>query len=164
MFFAIKLYLIYVVYIIIFARLLMKKILLGFILLFLIQNLASAIDWIRIETPLNRIAYVDADSIIEYENYYFYNIKFQNPNNPNYIIMTMQSSKASPLSARLKTYSENEYNSLSGDYGNITSNIAKNLEPVTYVSVVNSCYKYVKNYMDLKKNSIILQNDEEIIE
>ena len=144
----------------------MKKILSILFLFFICQNFSLAIDWYQVQTPLNRVAYVDLDSITQFKNYYFYNIKFQNPGNSEFIILTMQSSKFSPLSARIRTYNEEEYKSLNGDYKNITSIVKSSLEPVTYESVVNSCYKVVDSMIKAKNsNAVILSDDrEDIIE
>ena len=144
----------------------MKKILFALSLFFICQNFSFAIDWYQVQTPLNRVAYVDLDSITQFKNYYFYNIKFQNPGNSEFIILTMQSSKFSPLSARIRTYKEDEYKALEGDYKNITSIVKSSLEPVTYESVVNSCYKAVDNTVKTKNsNALILSDDgEDVIE
>ena len=79
----------------------MKKILFVVFFCLFIQNISFGIDWVQVVTPLNRVAYVDSDSITEFKNFYFYNIKFQNPNESFYTILTIQSSKSSPLSARI---------------------------------------------------------------
>ena len=138
----------------------MKKICCILFLLLFIQNISLAINWKSVTTPKGRIAYVDLDSIIEFNNYYFYNIKFQNPNQTNYTILTIQSAKSHPLSSRLKAYSEEEYKALDGDYNNITKNMTTSLEPVTFESVVNTCYKVVKDHFSLTSSNIILNNEE----
>lgn len=126
------------------------------------QNLSFAIQWLNVETPLGRKAYIDLDSITEYKSYYFYNIKFKNKENGDFVIMTMQSSKHSPMSARVKAYTEEEYKLLDGDYNNITNNIKTELEPVTYQSVVNTCYKKVKHIKEMQSaETIILEKNEE---
>jgi len=144
----------------------MKKIIFILFLFFICQNFSLAIDWYQVQTPLNRVAYVDLDSITQFKNYYFYNIKFQNSENSEFIILTMQSSKFSPLSGRIKTYKEDEYNALDGDYKNITSFVKTSLEPVTYESVVNSCYKVVDNIIKTKNSNVLILSDdsEDIIE
>ena len=138
----------------------MKRFLFAVFFLFLCQNSSFAINWVQVVTPLNRVAYIDSDSIVEYKSYYFYNIKFQNPNEEKYTILTIQSSKTSPLSARLRAYSEQEYNALNGDYSNITNNMKSSLESVTYQSVVNTCYNAVKRIKTAEVvNSIILDDE-----
>ena len=124
-----------------------------------------AINWQQIETPLNgRIAFLDKDSIVEYKNYYFYNIKFQNPGRSEFVIMTMQSSRFSPLSVRVKAYNEDEYKALNGDYQNITAVIKPSLEPVTFQSVVYSCYKLVDSIVKAKEVQSVILDDENIAE
>ena len=138
----------------------MKRVLFSALLLLLAQSSSYAINWVQVTTPLNRVAYLDSDSITEYKSYYFYNIKFQNPNESNYTILTMQSSKSSPLSARLRAYTEEEYKALNGDYQNITNNLKTTLEPVTFESVVNTCYKQVKLIKSLQARETLTFEDE----
>lgn len=142
----------------------MRRFLLILLLFLMSQNVSNAINWVRVETPMGRVAYVDSDSITPYKHYYFYNIMFQNPGNPEFVIMTMQSSKSSPLSARVKAYTEAEYKALNGDYSNITNIVKPNLEPVTYQSVTNTCYKFVKDTMKAQDAQSIIITDEEEIE
>lgn len=142
----------------------MKKLLILGLFIIFAQYSAQAIDWVEVVTPKNRIAYLDIDSITEYKNYYFYNIKFQNPNESKYTILTMQSAKSSPMSARIKAYTEEEYKSLNGDYENITKEVRQALETVTYESVVNTCYKKVKEIKANTANNIILGEEETIEE
>lgn len=133
----------------------MKKIFTVLLLyLVFIVNASFAIDWKEITTPLGKTAYLDADSITEYENYYFYNIKIFNEYINDYSIITIQSSKNRPFSARINAYKLDEYDSLQGDYKNITAKMTKNLEPVTFESTVNSCYKKVKEILT-KNNTTI---------
>ena len=139
----------------------MKKRLLVFLVLILFQGLTPAISWVDVTTPNNRRAYLDKDSITEFSGYYFYNIKFQNPGESDFVVMTMQSSKSSPLSARLKAYTVQEYDSLAGDYSNITKNMKSSLEPVTYQSVVNTCYREVKRIKEAAYSDLIIINSEE---
>lgn len=126
-----------------------------FILLLLVCiNPAIAIYWESVTTPLNKTAYLDTDSITEYSRYYFYNIKVFNEYINDFSVITIQSAKTNPFSARIKTYSVGEYEKLKGDYNNITANITQNLEPVTYESQVNSCYKRVKEIKSKEKIDI----------
>ena len=132
----------------------MKKINFIFLALFIIQSCAFAVDWVTVSTPLGKTAYLDKDSITEFDNYYFYNIKVINEVTGKDSVITVQSGRSKPFSARIKAYNPDEYEKLQGDYSNITMNITKNLEPVTSFSIVNSCYKKVKEIMDLDKIQI----------
>lgn len=127
----------------------MKKILILFMLLL---SPVWAIEWVSTVSNNGRVAYVDIDSIQEYDGYYFYNIKFANNSADDIVIITMQSGIKTPFSARIKAYTPNEYESLMGNYKNITSNYTQNLEPVTYDSLVYACYKKVKEYQQLKNS------------
>ena len=80
----------------------MKKFIYLSALLFLAQISTPAINWVQVSTPLHRVAYIDVDSIVEYKSYYFYNIKFQNPRDVAYTILTVQSSKTSRFLQGLK--------------------------------------------------------------
>ncbi len=120
----------------------MKKIIL--FLFLIIQCSAYAINWETITTPAGKTAYLDKDSILQYKSYYFYNIKVFNDSINDFSVVTIQSSMSKPFSARINFYTPDEYERLQGDYLNITKNITKSLEPVTYKSTVNSCYKRVK--------------------
>lgn len=136
----------------------MKKFIFVLILTCLIFPLkASAIKWDTLYSPAGSTVYLDVDSITEFDNYYFYNIKFQKYNSKDFMVLTIQSAIAHPFSARLKLYTEAEYESLKGDYENITAHMTKKLEPVTYQSSVNTCYKRVKSIIRYKnaKNDIV---------
>ena len=117
-----------------------------FILTFILtfSNSVFAIDWLELTTPLGKSVALDKDSIVENDGYYFYNIKYKNSNNSYYTVVTIQSGIVHPFSARIKFYPLSEYESLKGDYSNITVNKTKKLEAVTYDSVVNTCYREVK--------------------
>ena len=132
----------------------MKRNLLLILLLILSCIPVKAIDWEEVITPLGKTAYVDKDSITEYNNYYFYNIKVYNDSIRDYSVITIQSGKNKPFSARINSYKTDEYESLNGDYDNITSNFTKDMEPVTSYSVVNSCYKRVKQIKNLANSPI----------
>ena len=134
----------------------MKKFLYLLIAVFLVQTNVFAIDWINLVSPSGRVVYLDKDSIFEIDGYYFYNIKFVNQNRTTPIIVTMQSGISHPFSARIKTYSESEYESLHGDYNNIALNKTTKLEPVTYNSIVNTCYLKVKNFKRTDVNNLII--------
>ncbi len=108
------------------------------------QSSVFAINWETVNSPTGRTAYLDSDSIIKHKLYYFYNIKVFNDAINDFSVITIQSSKTKPFSARINFYTPDEYERLEGDYLNITKNMTKNLEPVTYKSVVNSCYRRVK--------------------
>lgn len=117
---------------------------------FLVLILASftlktfAVDWVQLKTPLDKIVELDIDSITEYKKYYFYNIKMAGAEN----VLTIQSDSSSPFSKCIKVQPLKEYN---GDYSKITQNMTDSLEAVTYVSVVNTCYKRVKRIIQTKK-------------
>jgi len=122
----------------------LKKIILTFLICAITTTCANAIQWEKRTSTFGRVVYLDIDSIKETSDYFFYNIKFRYENNENYIILTMQSKKTNPFSARIKAYTENEYNSLEGDYDNITANQTDKMEPVTFDSIVYACYRRVK--------------------
>ena len=67
----------------------------------------------------------------------------------------MQSGVVHQFSARLKVYKPSEYDALDGDYQNITKNFTKNLEMITYDSIVNTCYKEVKRIMEKPQIPVI---------
>ena len=137
----------------------MKKVL--FILLSFIftQSVCHAINWQEVQSQYKNIAYVDMDSIKEEKDSYFYNIKFLNKITNNYVVLTVQALKSNPFCARLKAYTLEEYESLNGDYENITNKATKDFETITYQSVMYACYKKVKNFKKLEetKNNIIIQ-------
>lgn len=118
----------------------MKKIIL-IICCFFLSN-AFAIDWQDISKNDKKL-YLDKDSIVEYNNYYFYNILTTQKNGEE-IIITMQFQKNHPFGARVKYYKIAEYNKLNGDYENITKNITNRLEPVAFDSRAYISYKKVK--------------------
>ncbi len=124
-----------------------KKSIFLFFLLSFVYCKAFAVNWIDLTTPLGRSVAIDKDSIVESDNYYFYNIKYKNSHNTYYTVVTVQSGVIHPFSARIRFYSLDEYISLNGDYDNIALNKTKNLEAVTYNSVVGTCYREVKNIM-----------------
>ena len=124
----------------------MKKFL---ILSLLLISPVFAIDWVNVETKNNNILYLDKDSITQHRNYYFYNIKTIKENGEE-VIITMQSQKSHPFCARIKYYTSQNYNSLNGDYENITLNLTTRLEPVTYESRAFAAYKKVVQIMQEK--------------
>ena len=105
---------------------------------------AYAVEWVNLTTPLGKSVALDKDSIVKKDGYYFYNIKYKNAHNSLYTVATIQSGILHPFSARIKFYPLEEYEKLNGDYENITLNKTKNLEAVTYDSVVGTCYREVK--------------------
>lgn len=118
----------------------MKKLIL-ILCCFFLSN-AFAIDWQDISKNDKKL-YLDKDSIVEYNNYYFYNILTTQKNGEE-IIITMQFQKNHPFGARVKYYKIAEYNKLNGDYENITKNITNRLEPVAFDSRAYISYKKVK--------------------
>lgn len=112
---------------------------------------AQAITWEQVISPKGRVGFVDVDSIKQTEAYYFYNIKFANKDENDIVILTMQSGVSHPFSARLKAYTPIEYDSLGGDYQNITNLSTETLEAVTFDSLVYACYKKVKQIQQRKK-------------
>ena len=115
------------------------------VLLVVTINSASAINWVNIEAKNGSRAQLDTDSITEYDNCYFYNIKVYNIYTKEYVVITLQSRRRSPLSARIKYYKVSEYENLNGDYEHITDNQTDKTEPVEYGSVVYACYNEVKS-------------------
>ena len=102
----------------------------------------------ELTSPRGRIVYLGKDSITKQDGYYFYNMKFLDPKFDDFVILTMQSGVKHQFSARLKAYKPSEYESLNGDYENITKNMTQNLEMVTYDSIVNTCYRKIKELME----------------
>lgn len=125
----------------------MNKFLLFLMVMVFSFNGAFAIDWMELKNPYGRKVSLDKDSVIEYKGYYFYNILVPGEKD---IVATMQSAKLNPFSAKIKTYSLEEYTALGGDYQNITNNLTQNLEPVTFESTVNTCYKEVVKLLKSK--------------
>ncbi len=132
----------------------MKNKLLILLLALSFLNPTYAITWLELKTPHGRQVFLDKDSLKEFSGYYFYNIKFKDSHGYD-LVVTMQSGKLTPFSARIKSYKPSQYESLNGDYENITANMTKNLEPVTYESTVNTCYKQVRNIMQEVKKPVI---------
>jgi len=124
------------------------------VLLIFTINQAQAIEWLRVEAKNGGIAQIDLDSIKEYKNCYFYNIKVYNSYTKDYVIITMQSRIKTPLSARIKYYKPDEYEQLNGDYENITLNYTNKIEPVEYGSIAYACYSKIKSIMASKQIQI----------
>ncbi len=137
----------------------MKKLLV--ILFFLAFSVVKtyAIDWQPVYLNGNICTYIDSDSIQKTDKYYFYNIKF-NTQEGDTLVITLQSSLASPFSARVKIYTLGDYENLNGDYEHIKDNQKENLEAVTYGSIVSAAYKYVKIIDIAKNNNSIIINEE----
>ena len=133
----------------------MKKrfLLVLFSLLFCLS--AHAISWQEVESLSKTVAFIDVDSIKEYNNYYFFNIQVKNTATGENVVITLQSAKSSAFAARIKAYTIEEYNALNGDYGNITNNMTDNLEPTTYYSTAYACSKWVK-YKKIRENTNII--------
>ncbi len=127
----------------------MKKL---FVLFLLLLSPSWAIEWVSVVSTKGRAGFVDIDSIRESQGYYFYNIKFANKSEDDIVILTMQSGIKNPISARLKAYSPKEYDSLGGDYQNITNLSTQKLEAITYESLAYACYKKVKEIQQLKNS------------
>lgn len=125
----------------------MKKI---FLVLFsLLISPVFAINWVLVQSKSGSIVYLDVDSIKEYNGYYFYNIKVDTSPSES-IVVTMQSQKSYPFSARINYYKPSRYEQLGGDYQNITLKMTRNLEPVTYESRAYAAYKKVKQIINDK--------------
>lgn len=117
------------------------------LILIMFCPMVQAIDWKEVTTPLGKTVSVDLDSIKEADGFYFYNIRVNDVNE----VVTIQSNSKRPFSAKIDTVPFDEY---TGNYDLITKNKTKNLEPVSYVSVVYSCYKLVKETLTNSKNSL----------
>lgn len=126
----------------------MKKILLSLVALFVISP-CWAIDWVELYTPANKPIALDVDSIKEYNNYYFYNVKMYKKDSED-VVITMQAQKTHPFCARIKYYELAQYEQLNGDYSNITTNMTTKLEPVTFESRAYAAYKKVAQLMRVK--------------
>ena len=103
----------------------MKKILLIFILL-LITNTNYAIDWINLKSEAGNMFALDKDSITEKDGHYFYNLKVYT-NGLDDVVVTMQSKTNRPFCTRIEHYKLAQYESLNGNYSNITKNMTKKL-------------------------------------
>lgn len=123
------------------------RIFLILVLLIFTMHPAQAINWVNVEAKNGSRAQLDVDSIIEYNRCYFYNIKVFNEYTKEYVVITIQSRKRTPLSARVKYYKTSEYENLKGDYDHITDNYTIKTEPVEYGSIVYACYNEVKSIM-----------------
>lgn len=119
----------------------MKKLII--ILLLLSTVSAFAIDWEILKSKGGNVFELDKDSIKEKNGYYFFNIKVSTDNQED-VVITMQSQKSHPFSARINHYKLYDYENLNGDYENITKNITKQLEPVSYKSRAYSAYIKVR--------------------
>ena len=129
----------------------MRNILLILAVFLALNNVSYAIEWKTVTARNGANASVDIDSIKEYKNYYFYNIKVLNVYTKQNVIITIQSRKIGGLSARINYYKPDEYNNLNGDYDHITDNLSSNFEPVEYGSIVFACYSYVKSLIGARK-------------
>ena len=129
----------------------MRRVFLILFVFLMLSSFSYAIEWKSITAPNGSNAYLDIDSIEEYKNYYFYNIKILNYYTKENVVVTLQSRMVGGLSARINYYKPDEYNHLKGDYEHITDNYSSNLEPVEYGSVVFACYSYVKSLVGAKK-------------
>lgn len=117
---------------------------------------ANAIDWLQVPVKYPKTAFIDKDSIKNTPKYYFYNIKYKQFPKDKFTILTVQSAHQNSYAARLKVYSEAEYEKLNGDYENIAKNATDNLEPAAFGSIVNSCHKMVRELMDDKAKPTII--------
>lgn len=120
---------------------------------------AQAVNWVDVQAKNGSRAQLDTDSIKEYNKCYFYNIKVFNEYTKEYVVITMQSRKRTPLSARVKYYKLSEYENLNGDYEHITDNYTDKIEPVEYGSVVYACYSEVKSIMISKQVILSAPNE-----
>lgn len=126
----------------------MKKIIMVLFFVFFATP-AFAIDWVDVQSQSGKNLEIDIDSIKQEKSYYFYNIKFIEPNKKD-IIITMQASVAHPFCARINYYTSEQYISLNGDYSNITLKKTRSLEPVAFESRAYAAYKKVDNIMKSK--------------
>ena len=62
----------------------------------------------------------------------------------------MQSKTNRPFCTRIEHYKLAQYESLNGNYSNITKNMTKKLEPVPYESTAYAAYREVNNIMKSK--------------
>ena len=132
----------------------MKKLFLALFLILFCQA-TYAINWVDLTTVRGRPLCLDRDSIKKYKNYYFYNIMFVNTDTGETIVATIQSGLMNPFSATVRTYKQDEYYRLKGNYSEITDKVSTHLEPVTYDSVVYTAYQRVKLIKQLEENSLI---------
>ena len=112
------------------------------ILAFLFINSAQAIEWTELKSAKNQTIMLDKDSITTKKNYYFFNLKMFT-NGLDDIVVTMQCATTHPFCARIKHYKNSQYESLNGNYQNITQDSTTKLEPITYTSKAYAAYKAV---------------------
>lgn len=136
----------------------MKTLLKKILLLFFVSALnisAYGIEWVKVTAPSGRVGYVDSDSIIETDRYYFYNVKMNSENGKDEVVVTIQSGIRTPFSAKLNFYTIENYEALKGDYENIKAKETRNLQPVTYFSFMYAIYSKVKEIQTLKSRTNI---------
>lgn len=136
-------------------KIMIKKILFSLLLLNWLISPILAIDWVTLRTGLGKSVDIDIDSIKQVDHFYFYNIKLPDSNH----VMTIQSGAKSTFSARINTVDLDIYNDLNGDYDNIANNATKDLEPVTYESVVYACYKKAKETIQRRNAYATINTD-----
>lgn len=134
-----------------------SKILIVFIIFLFLNSTSNAITWKELKTSTGAIFSIDIDSIKDDGEYYYYNLQIPALKNKDFEIVTIQSAKKTPFSARIAFYSLSNYQNLQGDYQNITKNKTENLEAVTYESRVYSAYKFVKKYFQKTNIQIKVQ-------
>ncbi len=132
----------------------MKRLL--FLLILFLMPSVYAINWETIEAPNGYTASIDMDSLLEYKNYYLYNIKVFNEHTKKYVVITMQSGIRNGLTSRIRYYSYDDYVALNGDYDNITKNVTKSFEPMQFGSIAHTCYLKVKSKFESNKIQIQL--------
>jgi hypothetical protein len=113
-----------------------------------------AINWENYISPNHKEYSIDIDSIKEYRNYIFFNLKVKNVYTKEMNVITLQCMRHASVCARIKYYTMEEYNNSKGEYENITDNMTRSLSPVEYGSVAHSSFTKAKQIMDKDKVQI----------
>lgn len=141
----------------------MKKTILTLFLFAATVSNAFAIDWQVVYSKGVPVAYVDKDSIQKTDSYYFFNVKHYTSEG-KFIILTIQSALNSPFCKSLKTYTEEEYEALAGNYDKLQDNISTSLDPTGYGSLASACFNFVRTYDHIKNQQIKIGKHNQIIE
>ena len=123
----------------------MKRIILS-LLVFLVTNPIFAIDWLNLKSESGSMFALDLDSVKEFNGYYFYNLKVYTIGQED-LVVTMQSSINSAFSKRIEFYKLSQYETLNGNYENITKKMTDQLEPVSFESSAYMAHKKVKEIL-----------------
>ena len=132
-----------------------------FLSLFLVSfiNPIFAINWVDVPNFKNKDIQLDTESIQHIDNYLFFNIKMLNTMKTQYRVLTIQSAFKHPYCKTISNISLEEYNSLNGNYQNITSNKTEKLEMAVYGSIAHSAYIFATSILNDNKPKVFLENN-----